>query len=339
MDRSLIISHKGKEIFSSRAKWLFPLFDLEEFLTGKNYRSGEMELTEKVAGQAAAFLITRLGFLKCHVKLISDHAIAVFERFGVKYTYEEKVPQIQCRTEHILMREMDLEEAWQLLRRRAGRVHGADVSIAKLEINIRGKSIVNGLDLEVKRGDGMIICGENGVGKTTLLRAILGLQRINSGIIKIADVQVGGLVWRKNRHITGYVNQERTRNIFPVSAAEVVEIGLAGRRLSREVIRERVEAAMRRTGCFNLFDQPFHKLSGGEKQRVSLARCLCQQARVLLFDEPTTFLDPRSRDDLHYMLIELWEKEAPTIIIVSHDNTWIERFKWEVKEMREGKIW
>ncbi len=339
MDRSLFISYQGKEIFSSRAKWLFPLFDLEEFLSGKNFPVRDMELTEKVAGQAAAFLITRLGFRKCHVKLISDHAISVFDRFGVAYSYEEKVPQIQCRTEHILMREMDLEEAWQLLRRRAGRVHGADISIQKLEVNIRGRSIVNGLDLEIKRGDGMIICGENGVGKTTLLRAILGLQRINSGIIKIADVQVGSLVWRNNRHITGYVNQERTRTLFPVSASEVVEIGLAGRRLSRGVIRERVEAAMRRTGCYSLADQPYHKLSGGEKQRVSLARCLCQQARVLLFDEPTTFLDPRGRDDLYNMLIELWEKEAPTILIVSHDNTWIEKFKWEVKEMKEGKIW
>jgi ABC-type Mn2+/Zn2+ transport system ATPase subunit len=120
-----------------------------------------------------------------------------------------------------------------MLRRRAGRVHGADISIQKLEVNIRGRSIISGLDLEVKRGDGMIIVGENGVGKTTLLRAMLGLQRIHSGIIKIADVQVGSLVWKKNRHIAGYVNQERTRNIFPVSAAEVVEIGLAGRSLSR----------------------------------------------------------------------------------------------------------
>ncbi|MBS0000325.1 MAG: DUF1893 domain-containing protein [Cyclobacteriaceae bacterium] len=339
MDRSLIVTHEGNEIFSSRAKWLFPLFDLEEYLTGKDLPVERMELTEKVAGQAAAFLIARLGFRKCHVRLISEQAIPVFERFGVSFTWENKVPQIQCRTEHILMKEMSQEEAWQLLRRRAGRVHGADISIQKLEINIRGRSIINGLDLEVKRGEGMIISGENGVGKTTLLRAMLGLQPIHSGIIRIADVQIGSLVWKKNRHIAGYVNQERTRSIFPVSATEVVEIGLAGRSLSRQEIRKRVEAAMRRTGCFNLADQSFHKLSGGEKQRISLARCLCQQARVLLFDEPTTFLDPRGRDDLFRMLIELYEKEAPTIVIVSHDNTWAEKFKWETKELKEGKIW
>ncbi len=339
MDNSLIVKYKGDDIFSSRARWLFPLFDLEEFLKKQAYPVEELELIEKVAGQAAAFLIVRLGIKKCHVKLISEMAMAVLDRFNIRYTFDEKVPLIQCRTEHILMKEMSTEEAWQVLRRRAGRVHGADLNIEKLEVNIHGRNIINGLDLEVKRGDGLIISGENGTGKTTLLKTILGLQQFNSGIIKVADLQVGSPVWKKNRHITAYVNQERTRSFFPVSSSEVVEIGLAGRKLSRHVIRERVEAAMRRTNSYHLLDKPFHKLSGGEKQRVNLARCLCQQARVLLFDEPTTFLDPKARDELYNLLIELWENEAPTIIIVSHDNQWIERFRWEVKEMKSGKLW
>jgi zinc transport system ATP-binding protein len=95
---------------------------------------------------------------------------------------------------------------------------------------------------------------------------------------------------------------------------------------------------MKRTGCLDLANRSYHKLSGGEKQRVSLARCLCQQARVLLFDEPTTFLDPKSRDDLFELLIELWENEAPTIIVVSHDDNWINKFEWEVKELKGGKL-
>lgn len=336
MDWSLVVIFKGEEIFTSRGKWLYPLFELEDFFKDQDYPRQELEVIEKVAGQAAAFLIARLGIKKCHIKLISDKAIPVFNRFGVSFTYDEKVPLIQCRTEHILDKDMSLDEAWQILRRRAGRVHGADVIIEKLELDLHREIIIKGLDLEVKRGEGLIICGENGVGKTTLLRAILGLQAISSGTIKIGDLQVGSQIWNRNRHITGYVNQERVKGIFPVSAAEVVEIGLSGRKLSRSVIKERVEAAMRRTGCFGLASRSFHKLSGGEKQRVSLARCLCQQARVLLFDEPTTFLDPRSRDDLNKLLNELWENEAPTMIVVSHDDNWISKFKWEVKELKGG---
>ncbi len=338
MDHSLIVKHNNEEVFTSRGKWLFPLFDLDDFLSEQTYPPEELHLKEKVAGQAAAFLIVRLGIRSCHVKLISDLALSVFNRFNTKITFDEQVPQIQCRTENILMKDMEPETAWQLLRRRAGRVHGADVVVEKLEVNIHGKSLINGLDLEVHRGDGLIISGENGVGKTTLLRTILGLQKFTTGIIKIADLQVGSLVWKKNRHISAYVNQERSKSLFPVSAAEVVEIGLAGRKLSKEVIWERVQAAMQRTGCLQLADHPFHKLSGGQKQRVSLARCLCQKARVFLLDEPTTFLDPKARDDLYELLVELWEKEAPTILMVSHDSQWIDRFHWEVKEMKEGRI-
>ena len=338
MDWSLVVKHKGEEIFTSRGKWLYPLFELEDFFKERDYPRDQLEMIEKVAGQAAAFLIVRLGIRNCHIKLISEKAIEVLNRFDVSFTFDEKVPLIQCRTEHILDKNMSLDEAWQILRRRAGRVHGTDVTIERLEVDLNREIVISGLDLEVRRGDGLIICGENGVGKTTLLKAILGLQQISNGTIKIGDLQVGSQIWNKNRHITGYVNQERVKGLFPVSAAEVVEIGLAGRKLSRKVIRERVEAAMIRTGCLELADRSFHKLSGGEKQRVSIARCLCQQARVLLFDEPTTFLDPKSREDLFELLIELWENEAPTIILVSHDDNWINNFKWEVKELKGGKL-
>ena len=160
------------------------------------------------------------------------------------------------------------------------------------------------VNFEIESGRIVGLIGPNGAGKTTVLKAMLGLQPISTGIIKIADLQVGSPIWKKNRHITGYVNQERVKGIFPVSAAEVVEIGLSGRKLSKNIIKERVETAMKRTGCLELANRSYHKLSGGEKQRVSLARCLCQQARVLLFDEPTTFLDPKSRDDLYELLIE-----------------------------------
>jgi zinc transport system ATP-binding protein len=338
VDWSLVVKHNEVEIFTSRGKWLYPLFELEDALKERDYPRDELEVVEKVAGQAAAFLIVRLGIKKCHIKLISEKAIEVLERFALTYTFDEKVPLILCRTEHILDKNMSLDEAWQILRRRAGRVHGTDVSIEKLEVDLNREIIISGLDLEVRRGEGLIICGENGVGKTTLLKAILGLQPISAGTIKIGDLQVGSQIWNKNRHITGYVNQERVKGLFPVSASEVVEIGLAGRKLSRKVISERVEAAMKRTGCLDLADRSFHKLSGGEKQRVSIARCLCQQARVLLFDEPTTFLDPKSREDLNELLVELWENEAPTIILVSHDDNWINNFKWEIKELKGGKL-
>jgi len=137
---------------------------------------------------------------------------------------------------------------------------------------------------------------------------------------------------------TAYVHQENIKNTFPVSADEVVAIGLSGSKLSSSEIAYHVEIAMRRTGCFHLFKRSYHSLSGGEKQRVSLARCLCQHARVLLLDEPTSFLDREGKEDLFVMLQELCHKEAPTILMVSHDPVWTERLSWEKKELKGGRL-
>jgi len=71
---------------------------------------------------------------------------------------------------------------------------------------------------------------------------------------------------------------------------------------------------------------------------LNIARCLCKQEKVLLFDEPTSFLDGSAKDELFDLLNQIWANEAPTAIIVSHDEQWIERFSWPVYELNEGKI-
>ena len=128
------------------------------------------------------------------------------------------------------------------------------------------------------------------------------------------------------------------KNNFPISASEVVEIGLSGKRMSSAEIQHRTEIAMRRTGCFHLATRSYHELSGGEKQRVNIARCLCQEAKVLLLDEPTSFLDYKAKDELFVLLNELWANEAPTVVVVSHDDQWISLFSGKVLELSNGKI-
>lgn len=185
----------------------------------------------------------------------------------------------------------------------------------------------------------MLIHGANGTGKTTLLKTILGFIREYSGTIHIGDVLQGSKAWKKNRSLLGYIHQESVKHTFPVSAGEVVAIGLARKRPQKNETAYRVESAMRRTGCFHVWRQPYHTLSGGEKQRVSLARCLCQKARVLLFDEPTSFLDNSGKETLLELLIDLVRTERPTILLVSHESSWTERLAWPTLELREGRLW
>jgi ABC-type Mn2+/Zn2+ transport system ATPase subunit len=338
VEKSLIITLQGTEIFSSSSKWLYPLFEFEDFLTAKRYNPEELLLTDKIAGKAAAFLIVRLGIKKAHIHLISEGALSVFNRFGIQITYDQMVPRIVCKTEEIVKDSDNVDTVWQMLRRRAGRVNGLAIDVKNIRVDVEGRTVLENLSLIVGKGDHIFIKGANGAGKTTLLKAILGLEKLQSGSIKIGDFEVGTPEWNKNRMVTGYVHQEMVKNTFPITAAEVVSIGMATSKSASEEITHRVEIAMRRTGCFHLASRSYHQLSGGEKQRVNIARCLCQQSKVLLFDEPTSFLDQTAKSDLFELLTGLWENEAPTAIIVSHDNTWIDRFGCKVYELKDGVI-
>ena len=336
MEHSLIISYHDSVIFTSDSHWLHPLFEFDDFLSKNSYTTSELFLRDKIAGKAAACMIVRLGIRKCHIELISERAIPVFEKAGVECTYGTVVEQIECRTEYLITDDMSVDDAWLFLRKRAGMVEGLSVIVENLTVMAESKIVLDNLNLQLTAGEQLLIYGSNGTGKTTLLKAMLGLIKHSSGTVRVGEWTVGSREWTTNRMNTAYVHQENIKNSFPVSAGEVVSIGLAGARMSSSEIAYKVELSMRRTGCFNLFKRSYHSLSGGEKQRVSLARCLCQSAKVLLLDEPTSFLDREGKDDLLVLLNELCINEAPTIIMVSHDPAWTEQLSWEKKELKGG---
>ena len=339
VEHSLIIRYKDQIVFTSDSHWLHPLFELEDFLKKEHIPASEIMLHDKIAGKAAACMMVYLGVRQCHIELISERAIPVFEAAGIAYSYDEKVEHIDCRTEYLIDDGMTVDEVWLFLRKRAGRVEGLPVSMKDVSVAVESRVVLQHLNLELPKGEQLVIHGSNGTGKTTLLKAVLGLIKPVSGIIRVGDDRVGSKKWMAHRMNTAYVHQENIKNTFPIMVGEVVSIGLAGARMSASEMAYHIEIAMRRTGCFNLLKRSYHSLSGGEKQRVSLARCLCQHAKVLLFDEPTSFLDAEGKDDLLVLLHQLCYQEAPTILIVSHDMGWVERLSWEKRELRGGRLW
>lgn len=339
MEHSLILIHNNIQVFTSDMHWLYPLFEVETFLNQSAIPVGELFLKDKIAGKAAAALIARLGIRNCFIELLSKRAIPVFERYGVKYSYDQLVDHIQCRTEDLITDDMSMEDTYLFLRKRAGKVQGTSLKINSLTVEIAGKMVLENLELELGRGEQLVIQGENGAGKTTLLRSILGLDKPLHGSILIGEEPVGSLMWRRNRVQTGYLNQESIKNNFPITAAEVVAIGLSGVKISERERDYQVELSMRKTGSFHLQNQLFHQLSGGEKQRISLARCLCQNARLLLLDEPTSYLDEKGKGELAELLYELSRNEAPTMLLVSHDTNWTDKLSWPGKILKDGKLW
>jgi zinc transport system ATP-binding protein len=127
------------------------------------------------------------------------------------------------------------------------------------------------------------------------------------------------------------VDQEAVRAELPITAWEVVEIGVC--RQPRRNRRATIARAMDLTGCAHLKDRLYASLSGGEKQKVSLSRCLSQQAEILILDEPTSSLDQASRRELMELIERLNEQRGITILMASHDLELLKRKNWRIHHL------
>ncbi|MCQ2484324.1 MAG: metal ABC transporter ATP-binding protein [Clostridia bacterium] len=181
-------------------------------------------------------------------------------------------------------------------------------------MNYDSTKAVNGVSFSVDSGDFLCIVGENGTGKSTLLKGILGLQKVNSGTITFT-----GIV---NKEI-GYLPQKTAvQKDFPASVREVVLSGCQSRGFRlfyTSADRKKAQKNIELLGIDGIKNKPFNELSGGQQQRVLLARALCATDKLLLLDEPTTGLDPFVTAELYRIVDELNKKHGVAVVMVTHD--------------------
>lgn len=175
--------------------------------------------------------------------------------------------------------------------------------------------VVSNLSFTVNEGDYLCIIGENGTGKSTLMKGMLGLKKPSAGKIALGE----GI--RLNQ--IGYVPQQTpAQKDFPASVWEVVLSGCLSSRgilpgfglKEKQTAKEKLELL----GILDLKDKSFRELSGGQRQRVLLARALCAAQKLILLDEPTTGLDPVATEEFYHLLLTLNKKYQITVIMVSH---------------------
>lgn len=321
----LRIYNNDQLIFSSEKKWLHPLFEFEEFLKTYNGPVDNLRSHDSAIGKAAAVLSLRLGIKNIHADLLSklgqDYINQVLGPGHI--TCDTLIDRLMCQTENQLEKLTDSDEMYYLLRKRAKMVLGVSVKVENLSYKY-GK--INNLNFEITPGSRLMIQGENGAGKTTLLRLISGIYKPDAGKITIDDLTIAELP----EFTIGYIPQLTEaveQEMFDLNVQEVVGLGIkAGSRLQRE---KEISDAMKRTGCSHLAGKSFSVLSGGEKQKVSLARCLAQKAKLLLLDEPTANMDKENRKMVIDILHSLSISEIPTIIMVTHDDELKELKGWE----------
>ncbi|MBI3767308.1 MAG: ABC transporter ATP-binding protein [Deltaproteobacteria bacterium] len=187
-----------------------------------------------------------------------------------------------------------------------------------------GRPAIRAVTLTVGEGEMLAIAGANGSGKSTLLGLLSGLRRPSAGSVRLAGRNLREYDRRALARAIAVVPQE-TAIAFPYRVAEMVLIGrapyLRGIGLERAHDVAAAERAMARTGVLDLADRPLAELSGGERQRVIVARALAQEPRVLLLDEPTTFLDLRHAIEILDLVVDLNRHERLTVVAVLHDLT------------------
>lgn len=176
--------------------------------------------------------------------------------------------------------------------------------------------IVEHLSFEVCKGDYISIIGENGTGKSSLLKAILGLLPVRSGEIIFGD----GL----KRNKIGYLSQQNPlQKDFPASVFEVVLSGCLNNKgmfpFYNQKDKKMAKSNLELLGMSAWIHQSFADLSGGQKQRVLLARALCATDHMIILDEPITGLDPIAIQDMYDLIQRLNQEMGITILMVSHD--------------------
>jgi zinc transport system ATP-binding protein len=185
-----------------------------------------------------------------------------------------------------------------------------------------GTLVLKDITFDIHEGDFLGIIGPNGGGKSTLLKLLLGILPLQQGSIELFGQN---LRYFKDWHLLGYVSQKATHfeKRFPATVWEIVAMGRTARRglfktLSEED-RAHTHKALEEAGMLHKKNTLLYELSGGEQQRVFIARALASNPRMLVLDEPTVGIDLKAQEQFYQLLQNLRQRKNLTIILVSHD--------------------
>jgi len=205
------------------------------------------------------------------------------------------------------------------------------------------KPSITDVSLSIEKGEFVILTGPSGCGKTTLCRCFNGLiPHFYAGQLQ-GELSVTGL--RVSEHPiyemaqrVGLVFQNPENQLFALSVEKDVAFGLENLGVPRDEIRKRVDWALQMTGIEELRERAPHELSGGQQQRVAIACVLAMQPDIMVFDEPTSFLDPLGAKRIFEVISELNEKLGITVILVEHRLDLASKYADHVVIMDNGKI-
>ncbi|HPA82467.1 MAG TPA: ABC transporter ATP-binding protein [Thermoanaerobaculales bacterium] len=215
------------------------------------------------------------------------------------------------------------------------------LEVTGVAVEIDGSRILDGVSVTVEPGQLLSLIGPNGAGKSTLIRCLAGLISPSEGDVLLDGRSLGGLSRRAIARSISYVPQADARSL-PFAVRAFVEMGryphLGPWSALSAADVEAVDAALAQTDTVHLSARSMESLSGGERQRVLIAAALAQGGRILLLDEPTTFLDYRHQMWIVELLERLHRDQGLTVVTATHDLNWALAVSDAVLALRDGTV-
>jgi len=193
---------------------------------------------------------------------------------------------------------------------------------------------IDNITLTVNSGENIAVIGENGAGKTTLLLAIVGILELSTGTIEIDGIRLEKKTVNEIRKRTGLVFQNPDDQLFMPLIYDDVAFGCRNYGMSENEIKIRVDETLKQLNINHLYSRSSLRLSGGEKRLAAIASVLAMTPSILMFDEPTAFLDPKAKRSL----VETLKKLNHTKIIATHDITFAAKVCDRVLLLKNGQI-
>lgn len=215
------------------------------------------------------------------------------------------------------------------------------IEVQQVNKSFGGRLVLDAMDLRIERGETLVIIGRSGCGKSVLLKHLIGLIRPDSGQVRVDGKDIWTLDSKeKNRLRMRFGMLFQGAALFDsLTVGENVGFNLIEHTdLSPKSVRERAEEALELVGLKGIQDLKPSELSGGMKKRVALARAICMRPEILLYDEPTTGLDPITADAINDLIISLHDRLKVTSVAVTHDMTSAYKIGTRMAMMYHGRI-
>lgn len=216
------------------------------------------------------------------------------------------------------------------------------ISIRGLYKSFGDNHVLRGIDLDIHRGENVVVLGRSGTGKSVLIKIIAGLLRPDRGTVNVLGKQVDKISPKELRELRLKVGFSFQNSALydSMTVRENLEFPLVRnfRQLSREEVSRSVESVLDAVGLLKAINQMPAELSGGQRKRIGIARTLILQPEIMLYDEPTAGLDPITSTDINNLIIEVQERYHTSAIIITHDLTCAKATGDRMAMMLDGKF-